>query len=345
MKPWYLATESEALAFFDVDMDKGLSRKSVKARLVKFGPNSNNYLPTEIQKVYKTWLKREGRSRKVELEKIVPGDIVLLSSGDRVPADIRLLKVENLQIDQLAITGNNLPVCKNTFALQEEAEIDKQKCMAFAGSFVTHGNGIGVVVAHGNKVAICDIVPKKQKKVRWLDSLTYKKLHRNGVVIQNFSAVKKLHLIDMVFVDTDAPENIISEIIRKIQLPYGIPCKFLVDKKVIKKLKKEYQGSIIYDGSQISKHVPKQFLGMISDCQFITDANATDMLKITSRLRQNGASILWITDGKEPSLAMQAAAVSLVVGDCSRDDVLAHADLIAINSNEKILMRILYNRK
>ena len=94
---------------------------------------------------------REGQKVRVPSRELVPGDVVLLSSGDRVPADLRLVSVRNLQVDESALTGESVPVEKRLGSLPEDTPLADRQNMAYAGSFVTFGQGAGVVVAIGNQ--------------------------------------------------------------------------------------------------------------------------------------------------------------------------------------------------
>ena len=97
---------------------------------------------------------REGKRSVLPAEQLVPGDIVIVQSGDKVPADIRLFKVKNLHIDEAALTGESVPVSKDTVPLQENVAIGDRKCMAFSGTLVTYGQATGVVVGTGDNTEI-----------------------------------------------------------------------------------------------------------------------------------------------------------------------------------------------
>ncbi len=92
---------------------------------------------------------RNGRQLTVPAEELVPGDIVLLQSGDKVPADLRLFRIKGLQIQESALTGESVAVEKTTDPVAQEAVIGDRRCMAHSGTLVTHGQGAGVVVATG----------------------------------------------------------------------------------------------------------------------------------------------------------------------------------------------------
>jgi magnesium-transporting ATPase (P-type) len=92
---------------------------------------------------------RGGEVRLVPAEELVPGDVVLLESGDKVPADLRLVEVRNLRTEEAALTGESVPVDKTIEAVSERATVGDREGMAFSGTMVASGRGRGVVVATG----------------------------------------------------------------------------------------------------------------------------------------------------------------------------------------------------
>lgn len=92
---------------------------------------------------------RGGRRLTVAAESVVPGDLVMLEAGDRVPADIRLVKSSNLKIDEAALTGESVPVDKMTGPVIADASLGDRAGMAYSGTFVAAGQGKGVAVATG----------------------------------------------------------------------------------------------------------------------------------------------------------------------------------------------------
>ncbi len=95
-------------------------------------------------------VERDGAIREVAAEAIVPGDIVWLESGNRVPADIRLLQAQGLEVDESLLTGESLAVTKDADWIgTKDTVLADQKNMVFAGSIVTRGRAKGVVVATG----------------------------------------------------------------------------------------------------------------------------------------------------------------------------------------------------
>ncbi|MEN8177838.1 MAG: cation-transporting P-type ATPase [Pseudomonadota bacterium] len=97
---------------------------------------------------------RDGRHITIQAEELVPGDIVLLQSGDKVPTDLRLFRVKGLQVQESVLTGESMAVEKITEPVAQETVIGDRRCMAYSGTLVTHGQGTGVVVATGAQTEI-----------------------------------------------------------------------------------------------------------------------------------------------------------------------------------------------
>ena len=90
----------------------------------------------------------------VRSEELVPGDIVLLEAGDKVPADLRLISVNGLQIQEAILTGESIPAEKSSQPVAKTAALGDRLCMAYSGTLVTSGMGRGVVVATGAETEI-----------------------------------------------------------------------------------------------------------------------------------------------------------------------------------------------
>lgn len=92
---------------------------------------------------------RDGERHQVDAADLVPGDIVLLESGDKVPADLRLLRTKNLRVTEAALTGESAPVDKDSAAVAEAAAIGDRRSMCYCGTLVALGQARGIVVATG----------------------------------------------------------------------------------------------------------------------------------------------------------------------------------------------------
>src|SRR6476661_7123491 len=97
---------------------------------------------------------RDGETRMISAEELVPGDVVLLESGDKVPADLRLADAKNFRTEEAALTGESVPAEKSTDAVSENATVGDRESMAFSGTMVVSGRATGLVVATGNETEL-----------------------------------------------------------------------------------------------------------------------------------------------------------------------------------------------
>lgn len=96
-------------------------------------------------------VRRDGGKKRIPSEDLVPGDVVLLQSGDRVPADLRLFHVRNLHVDESALTGESLPVAKHPDPLVRDTILADRKNLAYAGTLVTSGQAESLVWGIGDQ--------------------------------------------------------------------------------------------------------------------------------------------------------------------------------------------------
>lgn len=102
-----------------------------------------------------THVIRDGIGRTIDVEEVVPGDLVILSSGDKVPADVRLLSSQNLAIDESQLTGESLAVSKNALAdIADDAPLSERVNQCFASSIITHGRAQAIVTATATNTEI-----------------------------------------------------------------------------------------------------------------------------------------------------------------------------------------------
>ena len=95
---------------------------------------------------------RDSEKRIIHTRELVPGDVVLLEAGDRVPADLRLFSIRQLSVDEATLTGESKPVTKDTEPIEKpNLTPGEQRCMVFSGTFVTKGRAEGVVVETGTR--------------------------------------------------------------------------------------------------------------------------------------------------------------------------------------------------
>jgi Ca2+-transporting ATPase len=92
---------------------------------------------------------RDNREVETTIKELVPGDIVILETGDKIPADSRLIEARSLKCDEASLTGESLPVKKDTKSLQKDVPVNDRQNMVFAGTVVTYGRGKAVITSTG----------------------------------------------------------------------------------------------------------------------------------------------------------------------------------------------------
>ena len=97
---------------------------------------------------------RGGKRHDIDAASLVPGDRVIIASGDRVPADLRLIHARELRIDEASLTGESLAVEKSTAAVAADAALGDRNSMSYSGTLVVSGQGVGIVVATGLRTEI-----------------------------------------------------------------------------------------------------------------------------------------------------------------------------------------------
>ncbi len=103
---------------------------------------------------FKAKVRRDGVEKEVDVSLLVPGDIVILEEGLKVPADIRLLEVFSLSVNEASLTGESVPGSKNPAELSGNQQLGDQKNMVFSSTAIASGRAIGVVVRTGDKTEI-----------------------------------------------------------------------------------------------------------------------------------------------------------------------------------------------
>jgi len=123
---------------------------------------------------------RGGETRMIPAEQLVPGDIVLLESGDKIPADLRLFETKNLRTEEAALTGESVPAEKSVDAVPANATVGDRESMAFSGTMVVSGRATGLVVATGNETELgrinqllADVSPLETPLLRQIKKFGY----------------------------------------------------------------------------------------------------------------------------------------------------------------------------
>ncbi len=133
--------------------------------------------------VTETTVIRDGLRQRLASAELVPGDIVVLAAGDKVPADMRLLQVNEMRIAEAALTGESVPVSKTVATLAESVGLADQTNMAFSSTLVTSGQGLGLVTATGDRTEIGRISHLIDAADELTTPLTRRLAHLSGMML------------------------------------------------------------------------------------------------------------------------------------------------------------------
>jgi Ca2+-transporting ATPase len=131
---------------------------------------------TEVVTTEATVIRSDDKAR-ISSRELVPGDLILLTAGDRIPADVRLIEVFDLQIDESGLTGESLPVEKTIEPLSADTPLPERTNMAYAGSLVSAGQGSGFVVAIGTKTETGRVAQLMQRSTNLMTPLA-RRIHK-----------------------------------------------------------------------------------------------------------------------------------------------------------------------
>lgn len=167
---------------------------------------------------------RDGEKTELPATELVPGDVVLLEGGDKVPADLRLFRVKNLQIDDAPLTGESMPVSKTINALEGDVPLGDRRNVAFAGTLMTSGTGAGIVVATGDHTEIGRIAGMLQD-VKGVDTPLIRRLASFSKVITVVIIVFcMLAFVLGVLAGQEAPEMLMASVALAVSaIPEGLP--------------------------------------------------------------------------------------------------------------------------
>jgi magnesium-transporting ATPase (P-type) len=166
----------DAAIILGVVLINGLLGFIQEGRAEKALDSIRNMLSAEARTV------RDGATRLIPSVELVPGDIVLLESGDKVPADLRLTEVKNLRTEEAALTGESVPTDKSTDPVSAKATVGDRENMAFSGTLVVSGRATGVVVGTGSETELGRI-NQMLENVSALETPLLRQIKKFGIAI------------------------------------------------------------------------------------------------------------------------------------------------------------------
>jgi Ca2+-transporting ATPase len=169
---------------------------------------------------------RDGNETMVDAREIVPGDIVLLEAGDRVPADGRLIETVDLKADEAVLTGESTDVTKNSCVLKEDAPIADRKNSVFMATHMTYGRGKAVVTATGMKTEfgkIAELVQTMETEESPLKKKLESFAKKLGIIIVALTAVIfALELYEIFILGVVEPGGVIASVLDAFEVSIAL---------------------------------------------------------------------------------------------------------------------------
>lgn len=167
---------------------------------------------------------RDSKKQKLSSTELVPGDIVFLQSGDMVPADIRLFKVNQLRAEEAALTGESMPVEKHTQIVNESTVLAERNNMLYASTFITFGQGYGLVIGTGINTEIGKISTLLENTTKLETPLVKKIKEFSHILVYVISALAILTFIIGLFRGNTWLEMLKASIALAVgAIPEGLP--------------------------------------------------------------------------------------------------------------------------
>ena len=172
---------------------------------------------------------REGDKQTIPAIELVPGDMVLLQSGDKVPADLRLLRCRELQIDESALTGESVPVQKQPQRLTQETLLADRSNIAYSSTLVTYGTGGGIVVATADGTEIGQINALIASADVLATPLTRKITHFSGILLWVILGLASLTLLAGWFRGEPLLDTFMAAVALAVAaIPEGLPAAMTI---------------------------------------------------------------------------------------------------------------------
>ena len=172
---------------------------------------------------------RDGHEREMQSSELVPGDLVVLESGSRVPADVRLISTTTLSIDESMLTGESMPANKQSALLATAVPVFDRANMAYAGATVTRGRGRGYVVATGMNTLLGGIAERVRTLEQAATPLQQRMVRFTRVITSVVLVSSALAFAIGVALGTSAPQMFLVAVAMAVSaVPEGLPAAFTI---------------------------------------------------------------------------------------------------------------------
>ncbi len=337
-KQWYRMTVEEVLAFLVVYQNSGVSAKDVFNRSKQFGENID-INETVISRMYKTSVLRDGKRQTISVKNIVIGDIVLLSQGDIVGADMRIIDVDKCLVQEEYVTGSSAVVTKNSYAIRGVCPVNHQRNMLFKGASITSGSAKAVVVRIGESCFIHKTLAKLSSNKHSLrNRRKIAKFEKSQIFVQNADVLASLKDIDTIVINIPLNADSVKEAIRVLDVGKKKNLIFVTDSNIYRKWVSEIPGILFIDKQAFDTNSNKSLLENDHPLLALLDVEQADILRYIKLLKIKNRDILWLDDGKDSQLS-GAAATSIIIADSAKPLSISEADIVLPTANKNEWIR------
>ena len=167
---------------------------------------------------------RDGKKLTISSEDLVPGDIVLLESGSKVPADMRIISAKNLKVDESMLTGESLPIMKDISTYEQNITLGDRKNMTYSGTFVTYGRAKGIVVATSEHTELGKIANLLDSTTAMQTPLTKKISSFSKLLLYVILALAAFTFLVGILRDKSAVDTFMASVALAVgAIPEGLP--------------------------------------------------------------------------------------------------------------------------
>jgi hypothetical protein len=327
---WQSIPATDILKFFLCDPQTGLSAQEAALRINKLGNNNIPFFSFSSWNMLNTAVIRDGRKTSTKNSMLALGDMVILEKNKIIPADIRLIEVDNLSVNQAVLTGTESIVYKN--ANTNYAPPDSPfniKNMAYAGSLVVNGQATGIVVATGSETLIANTklyLPKQTRKIKNFQ----KKLNKHEMIINKITDINYLKRVDTVIINFSAPPDAIKEFIRIFSHQMGKNLIICTDELSAKRLIAITPGMTHINKKYFKEKSNKALMEADYPLMSFVNVDGADILRFSKLLNIKNRTAICLDAGKNSLLAM-SDLLTIVPADIAIDEAIIKSNFL-VNS-------------
>lgn len=333
---WHNKTAVEVLTFFVTNIELGLTASDVFKRSQKLGANKNLLVPEITAQFFRTTVIRDRKSQTIQCSNLVLGDIVFLEKNTMVPADIRLVEVDNLSVEQYLLNGDSAPTYKNNLSTPLDSEdFTKLKNMVYAGSFVLSGRAKGVVVAIGKftKASVLGLNPATPK-VSFRSKRRIQNLKNAGIFVQQPDILKQLKAVNTVIINLPLNTADYKDLIRVISTKLGKNIIICPAAGSAKQINETVPGIVHLDKNQFREKSNKALLEADYPLMCFDGVSQVEIVRYSKLLKLKNRLVFCIDSGQDTQVYNEGLA-TLTIADSAIDRSLLEADIVLANTSDK----------